>query len=67
MEFVRQAGVGNEKGASDELYRDGLQLYSQGAYTQAIDKFETVKRLFPQHSEVDKLIQKCQGKIVAAR
>jgi S1-C subfamily serine protease len=67
MEFVRQAGVGNEKGAVDELYRDGLQLYNQGAYTQAIEKFETVKRLFPQHSEVDKFIQECQGKIVAAR
>ncbi|MBW4617703.1 MAG: trypsin-like peptidase domain-containing protein [Desmonostoc vinosum HA7617-LM4] len=67
MEFVRQAGVGNEKGVVDELYRDGLQFYSQGAYTQAIEKFETVKRLFPQHSEVNKLIQECQGKIVGAK
>ncbi|KAB8335576.1 trypsin-like serine protease [Scytonema tolypothrichoides VB-61278] len=67
MEFVRQAGVSNEEGAIDKLYRDGLQLYSQGEYTQAIEKFETVKRLFPQHSEVDKLIQECQGKIVVAR
>jgi len=40
---------------------------TENSNTQAIEKFETVKRLFPQHSEVDKLIQECQGKIVAAR
>lgn len=68
MEYVQgEAGTSNEQGAVDELYNEGLQLYNQGEYTQAIEKFETVKRLFPQHSEVDKLIQQSQEKIVAAK
>ncbi|BAZ08819.1 serine protease HtrA [Calothrix sp. NIES-4071] len=67
MEFVRQAGVDNEEGAVDKFYNEGLELYSQGVYTQAIEKFENVKRLFPQHSQVDKLIQECQTKIVAEK
>ncbi len=44
-----------------------ILLTTKNSNTQAIEKFETVKRLFPQHSEVDKFIQECQGKIVAAR
>ncbi|RUT01492.1 hypothetical protein DSM106972_065890 [Dulcicalothrix desertica PCC 7102] len=67
MEFVRQLAISNEQGAVDKLYNEGLQLYNQGQYAQAIEKLETVKRLFPQHSEVDKLIQESQEKIVAAK
>lgn len=67
MEFVRKFAISNEQGAVDKLYNEGLQLYSQGQYPQAMEKLETVKRLFPQHSEVNKLIQEAQEKIVAAK
>ena len=67
MEYVRgEAGTSNEQGAVDELYNEGLQLYAQGEHSQAIEIFETVKRLFPQHSEVDRLLQTAQEKIIAA-
>ncbi len=60
MEFVKQAGAANEPGLVDQLYRDGLDLYWQGYYSKAISKFEEVKRLFPQHSEIDHLIRESQ-------
>jgi len=42
------------------LFREGLNYYWDQHYTDATQKFEEVKRLFPQHSEVDKLIQSSQ-------
>jgi serine protease Do len=60
LEFARQAGASNEYGAVDQRYREGLELYWRGYYSKAIEKFEEVKRLFPQHSEVDGLIQESQ-------
>jgi S1-C subfamily serine protease len=62
-EFVKQAGAINEYGPADTIYREGLELYWDGYYSKAIKKFEEVKRLFPQHSEVDKLIQQSQQNI----
>ena len=62
-EFVKQAGAINEYGPADTIYREGLELYWSGYYSKAIKKFEEVKRLFPQHSEVDKLIQQSQQAI----
>jgi len=63
LEFVRQAGAVNEFGPTDRRYAEGLELYWQGLYAPAIEKFEEVKRLFPQHSEVDRLIQESQEAI----
>lgn len=63
LEFVKQAGAVNEYGPADNIYREGLELYWNGYYTKAIKKFEEVKRLFPQHSEVNKLIQQSQQAI----
>lgn len=60
MEYVKAAGATNELGAIDKDYRAGLDLYWSGQYKSAIPKFEQVKRLFPQHSEVDKLLQSSQ-------
>ena len=37
-----------------------VRLYWNQYYSSAIPKFEEVKRLFPQHSEVDRLIQSSQ-------
>lgn len=60
MEFVRQAGTTNQEGLIEEQYRQGLNHYWQGEYQAAIAKFEEVKRLFPQHSEVERLMQESQ-------
>lgn len=54
------AGAKNELGATDKAYREGLELYWTSQYKSAIGKFEEVKRLFPQHSEIDRLIQSSQ-------
>jgi V8-like Glu-specific endopeptidase len=60
MEYVKSAGATNEESATDRSYRDGLDFYWNQYYSSAIPKFEEVKRLFPQHSEVDRLIQSSQ-------
>ena len=59
-EYVKSAGATNDDGATDRAYREGLDLYWNQYYSSAIPKFEEVKRLFPQHSEVDRLIQSSQ-------
>lgn len=63
LEFVKAAGVKNELGTVDKAYREGLELYWAENYSGAIPKFEEVKRLFPEHSEVNRLSQDSQQKI----
>ncbi len=63
LEFVKAAGVTNELGTADRAYREGLELYWAENYSGAIPKFEEVKRLFPEHSEVSRLAQDSQQKI----
>jgi serine protease Do len=60
MEYVKSAGATNTEGPTDRVFREGLDLYWDQYYSSAIPKFEEVKRLFPQHSEVDRLIQSSQ-------
>src|SRR5215216_2211415 len=60
MEYVKSAGASNELGPTDTLFREGLGYYWDQYYSSAIPQFEEVKRLFPQHSEVDGLIQSSQ-------
>src|SRR5690348_18243388 len=60
MEYVKSAGATNEESATDRSYREGLDYYWDQYYSSAIPKFEEVKRLFPQHSEIDRLIQSAQ-------
>ncbi len=67
MEFVRQAGAVNEQGAVNRLYREALDAYWAGKYAVAINRFEEVERLFPQHAETRQLIAASQGAIVEAR
>jgi S1-C subfamily serine protease len=63
MEYLRTAGTTNQAGTTDQAYRDGLELFWNGHYEQSISKFGEVKRLFPQHSEVDRLITAAQQAI----
>ncbi len=60
MEYVKSAGATNIEGPTDLLFREGLKYYWDQYYSSAIPKFEEVKRLFPQHSEVDRLVQSSQ-------
>ena len=59
-EYVKSAGASNVEGPTDTIFREGLDNYWNQYYSVAIPKFEEVKRLFPQHSEVDGLIQSSQ-------
>ena len=60
MEYVKSAGASNDFGPTDTIFREGLGYYWDQYYSSAIPKFEEVKRLFPQHSEVDRLVQSSQ-------
>ena len=60
MEYVKSAGASNVEGPTDTAFREGLDYYWNAQYSSAIPKFEEVKRLFPQHSEVDGLVQSSQ-------
>lgn len=65
QEFLTSLDITNEEGLINQKYREGLQLYNQGKYTQALRVFQLVKRLFPYHSEVDKFIQQSEQVIAA--
>jgi S1-C subfamily serine protease len=67
MEFVKQAGATNQEGAVDKAYREGLELYWNSEYSAAIKKFDTVKALYPQHSEVGKLTRDSQQAIAEGK
>jgi Trypsin-like peptidase domain/Inner membrane component of T3SS, cytoplasmic domain len=64
QEFVKAVGVTNELGLTDKLYREGLDLFWQERFKDAKPKFEQVKRLFPQHSEVERLLQTSEQAII---
>jgi serine protease Do len=66
-EFVNAVGAKNDLGLTDNLYREGLDLYWAEHYKEAMPKFEEVKRLFPQHSEVNRLIQSSQQAITEGK
>lgn len=61
-EFIAQAGITNDESETTKLYKESLQLYWAGYYNEALLKFEAVKRLFPNHSEVNQYISNCQEK-----
>jgi S1-C subfamily serine protease len=66
-EFIKQAGTDNEEGLVDKRYREGLELYWDASYTRAIQKFEEVARLYPQHSETARLIRDSQQSIAEGK
>lgn len=58
--FIGQAGIANVESVVNRKYQEGLAFYEQGNCKQASVKFEEVKTLFPQHSEVERLLQSCR-------
>jgi serine protease Do len=67
MEYVKSAGADNKLDKVDNAYREGLDLYWSGQFRNAIPKFEEVKRLFPQHSEIERLLQTSQQGIAEGK
>jgi serine protease Do len=66
-EFVAQSGSKNELGDVDILYREGLEFYWGGYYNDALLKFESIQRLFPEQSEIKNLISDCQKKSLSSK
>ncbi|MGL4772039.1 MAG: hypothetical protein ACRC2K_00590, partial [Clostridium sp.] len=50
-------------GNVDKLYKEGLQLYWGGYYKDALEKFEGIQRLYPNHSEIKNYISECEKKL----
>lgn len=61
-EFIAQSGAPIGESEVDRLYREGLNLMWGGYYKDALKNFEGVQRLYPEHSEIKKLIGDCQEK-----
>nr|WP_263324777.1 S1C family serine protease [Neobacillus sp. Marseille-Q6967] len=61
-EFVNQAGAKNTASDTDRLYKEGLELYWGGYYKNALEKFEAVQRIYPNHSEIKKFIANSEEK-----
>lgn len=67
QEFIKQAGASNDDSTSSRTYREGMELFWAHRYSDAIAKFVETKWLFPQHSEVDRLISESQLAITEGR
>jgi Trypsin-like peptidase domain/FHA domain len=63
-EFTQSVGIKNEEGQTNVLFREGLTAFTQGDYENAKIKFEAVKELFEDHSEVDRLISQSGESLV---
>jgi serine protease Do len=61
-EFVNQAGAKNASSDTDKLFREGLELYWGGYYKNALEKFEAVQRIYPNHSEIKQFITNAEKK-----
>jgi len=66
-EFVNQAGVRNTKSETDQLYQEGLELYWGGYYKHALEKFEAVQRIYPNHSEIKQYIANAEKKVDSSK
>ncbi|MEH7352678.1 serine protease [Neobacillus drentensis] len=67
QEFVNQAGVRNTKSETDKIYKEGLELYWGGYYKHALEKFEAVQRIYPNHSEIKQYIANSEKKMSSSK
>lgn len=63
LEFLEKAEITNDEGSANRLYREGIELYQRGLYGRALSKLLELQRLFPQHSEVGRVIAECLQQI----
>ncbi|MEH7096620.1 S1C family serine protease [Neobacillus vireti] len=66
-EFVNQAGVRNTGSETDKIYQEGLELYWGGYYKHALEKFEAVQRIYPNHSEIKQYIANAEKKVDSSK
>ncbi|MFK2825314.1 trypsin-like peptidase domain-containing protein [Bacillus sp. B190/17] len=62
-EFVNQAGATNTRSQTDKLFKEGLTLYWGGYYKNALEKFEAVQRIFPNHPKIKYYISNAEKKV----
>jgi serine protease Do len=55
---LQRQGVHNDLGKVDKDYRDGLDAYYAGHYSEAITKFDSVLALVPSHAQAQQYQQK---------
>jgi hypothetical protein len=60
MEYVRAPALQTLKAQPTHRGAKDLAITGTSTIRPAIPKFEEVKRLFPQHSEVDRVVQSAQ-------
>lgn len=63
LEYAPKSGAVNEEGPGGLLYREGLDLFWKGDFEGAKKKFEAVQKLFPQHSEIPRLLKDTEQEI----
>ena len=56
----------SEISQAEQLYRDGVSLYSREMYREALDAFNRALALDPNHENAKRMVQKCEGKIQMA-
>lgn len=61
MEFVRQAGANPGNSDTNTRFKEAMDLYWSGHFTQSIEKFNEVQRLYPAHSLAKKYISEAEG------
>lgn len=66
-EFVNQAGAKNAKSDTDKIHKDGLALYWGGYYKDALEKFEAVQRIYPNHSEIKQYTTNSEKKMGSSK
>ncbi|MEM1606297.1 MAG: trypsin-like peptidase domain-containing protein [Fervidicoccaceae archaeon] len=63
-EMIRRNNVNNVESTTMKLYGEGLQLYYNKQYRAAIDRFQTLKNLYPGFPFVDDYIANAQQAIL---
>lgn len=66
-EFVNQAGVHNTSSTTNRLFKEGLTFYWGGYYKDALEKFESVQRIYPNHTEVKRFISESEQKMDSSK
>lgn len=59
-EFLTEHNIQNKQGATDQAYRQGIDLFYAKKYSKAIKEFETALRLYPKLVDAQDYITKSQ-------
>lgn len=59
-EFVRQSGATVSPGLTTTKFQEAMDLYWNGKYRKAIERYEEILRLYPAHSEAKRLLREAE-------